>query len=326
MGTDSMPAYDHYGIGAVAKLTGLTDHTIRVWERRYEAVVAQRAANGRRIYTPADVEKLRLLKRLTDEGLAIGQIAGSSIGELRERAQTMADIGAAAAPERIRVAVLGDFLPGQLGAHGRNLAPVEIVVADNSQERIAADVSRQSVDVMVMECPVLDAGAMVRLSELMRQSGADRGVVLYNFGRNHDVESAIDARVIALRAPARIDEVRAAIIRAFSPAPSQLRADPETQTGDSEWQTTGAAAPRRFNQQQLAVLAQTSTAIDCECPQHLAQLVTDLSAFEIYSANCANRNADDAALHAYLHQTTAEARAMIEVALERVAKAEGLSY
>ena len=27
-----------YGIGAVAKLTGLTDHTIRVWEKRYEAV------------------------------------------------------------------------------------------------------------------------------------------------------------------------------------------------------------------------------------------------------------------------------------------------
>jgi hypothetical protein len=58
---------DHeYGIGAVAKLTGLTDHAIRVWERRYSAVVARRAANGRRVYGPADVEKLRLLKSLTD--------------------------------------------------------------------------------------------------------------------------------------------------------------------------------------------------------------------------------------------------------------------
>ena len=34
-----------YGIGAVAKATGLTDHTIRVWERRYAAVVAQRAVD-----------------------------------------------------------------------------------------------------------------------------------------------------------------------------------------------------------------------------------------------------------------------------------------
>ena len=57
-----------YGIGAVARLTGLTDHTIRVWERRYGAVVAQRASNGRRLYDPADVEKLGLLKKLTDHG------------------------------------------------------------------------------------------------------------------------------------------------------------------------------------------------------------------------------------------------------------------
>ena len=35
---------------------------------------------------------------------------------------------------------------------------------------------------------------------------------------------------------------------------------------------------------------------------------------------------EDAALHRYLHQTTAQARALIEVALQRVAEAEGLEY
>ena len=50
-----------YGIGAVSRLTGLTDHTIRVWERRYSAVVTARAPNGRRQYTEADVQKLCLL-------------------------------------------------------------------------------------------------------------------------------------------------------------------------------------------------------------------------------------------------------------------------
>ena len=73
-------------------------------------------------------------------------------------------------------------------------------------------------------------------------------------------------------------------------------------------------------------LARASTAIDCECPHHLAQLVGDLTAFEVYSANCANRDDEDAALHRYLHQTTAQARALIEVALERVADAEGIEY
>ena len=89
---------------------------------------------------------------------------------------------------------------------------------------------------------------------------------------------------------------------------------------------SGTVAPRRFNAQQLANLARITSSIVCECPQHLAQLVTDLSAFEIYSANCVSRGDDDEALHRYLHKTTAAARAMIEAALERVAKAENLSY
>ena len=83
-GRQSVPEHaettdQRYGIGAVAKLTGLTVHTIRVWERRYQAVVADRAPNGRRVYTAADIEKLRLLKTLTDQGLSISAIAGQDI-------------------------------------------------------------------------------------------------------------------------------------------------------------------------------------------------------------------------------------------------------
>ena len=326
MGVKNVPTEDHYGIGAVARLTGLTDHTIRVWERRYEAVVARRAANGRRVYTAADVEKLALLKRLTDEGLAIGQIAGSTTTELRERARDMGQIVSAAAPEHVRVAVLGDFLPGQLGGFARRLAPVELVVADTSWDRVATDVTRHPIDVVVMESPVLDAGTTARLIDLMTRAGAECGVLMYRFGRDRDVEAAIDSRVVALRAPASIEDVRGAIIRAYTPAqaPEQTEVDAAVET--EGWDSAGPIAQRRFNQQQLATLAQTSTAIDCECPHHLAQLVNDLSAFEIYSANCASRDEDDAALHAYLHHTTAEARALIEIALEKVAKAEGLTY
>ena len=74
-----------YSIGAVADLTGLSVHTIRIWERRYGAVVAHRSPNGRRVYAPADVEKLRLLKELTDRSLPISSIASLSLEGLRER-------------------------------------------------------------------------------------------------------------------------------------------------------------------------------------------------------------------------------------------------
>ena len=64
--------------------------------------------------------------------------------------------------------------------------------------------------------------------------------------------------------------------------------------------------------------------MDCECPAHLVDLVISLSAFEVYSAQCENRNPEDAALHADLHRTTAQARALMEQALTQVATAEGL--
>ena len=326
MGGNNAQTDDHYGIGAVARLTGLTDHTIRVWERRYEAVVAQRAPNGRRVYTAADVEKLGLLKLLTDEGLAIGQIAGSSTAELRDRVRNMGQIGATATPDRIRVAILGDFLPGQIETSGQRLAPVEIIAADTSSDRVIADVSQQDIDVMLVESPVLDADTVAQLTALMAKTGAERGVLMYRFGRARDIEAAIDARIVALRAPASGEDIRSAIIRAYAPATAPAQEPEDAETPAEEWHSEGPIAPRRFNQQQLAALAQASTAVDCECPHHLAQLVNDLSAFEIYSANCANRDADDAALHAYLHRTTAEARALIEIALEKVAKAEGLPY
>lgn len=318
-----------YGIGAVAKLTGLTDHTIRVWERRYAAIVARRAANGRRVYTAADVEKLRLLKLLTDRGLAIGGIAGSGLEELRAEIESIGDITTAPVPGRVRAAVFGDTLPRTLPPDAERLAPVEVQVADSDDERFKADLATHEVDVVVLQCAVLDADATDRLGDYMQRGGATRGVIVYGFGRTRDVARARASGCVVLRAPVDADDLVAAVIRSFgrgtaARAPSPPR--PAAAATDTAWEFDGAPAPRRFTPAQLARLAGVSNTIDCECPQHLAQLVGDLTSFEIYSAQCANRDDDDAALHRYLQQTTAKARSLIEVALERVARAEGLEF
>ncbi len=327
MNSQTSSSEHQYGIGAVARMTGLTDHTIRVWERRYGAVVAQRAANGRRMYSAADVEKLGLLKRLTDEDFSIGQIAGDSIDELRARAQKLNEIVGAPLPNSIGIAVLGDFLPNQFAMHDRDLAPVDVLVSDSNRDRFIADLRRHDIDVVVVESPVLDSSVSTQVLDLMQKAKVERGVLVYSFGRARDVDLARDSRIHVLRAPANVDEVRAAVMRAYAPgAPKRATDKPQTDAPVSDWDFAGPAAPRRFNNLQLATLARASTSIDCECPHHLAQLVGDLSAFEIYSANCANRDEEDAALHRYLHKTTAQARALIEEALERVAKAEGIEY
>jgi len=61
-------------ITAVERDTGLSKDTLRVWERRYGFPSPDRDLTGQRVYTPGDVEKLRLAKRLLDHGYRPGKI------------------------------------------------------------------------------------------------------------------------------------------------------------------------------------------------------------------------------------------------------------
>jgi hypothetical protein len=80
---------------------------------------------------------------------------------------------------------------------------------------------------------------------------------------------------------------------------------------------------RRYDDRELEAIANRSSTIACECPRHLAELIMKLSAFERYSDECSSRSAQDAALHRYLGDVSNRACAMIEAALERVAREEG---
>ncbi len=68
----------------VVRRTGLTSHVLRVWERRYNAVVPQRTDTNRRLYSDADIDRLRLLRLATAEGHGIGSIAQLSEDALKD--------------------------------------------------------------------------------------------------------------------------------------------------------------------------------------------------------------------------------------------------
>lgn len=58
--------------------------------------------------------------------------------------------------------------------------------------------------------------------------------------------------------------------------------------------------------------------VACECPRHLAKIVTLLVSFELDSADFVSRIETDAALHRHFHAVTSVARTMFEQALARV--------
>ncbi|MCE2414291.1 MerR family transcriptional regulator [Candidatus Poribacteria bacterium] len=73
-----------YGIKTVAIQTGLTQFTIRAWEKRYDVVTPLRTETNRRLYSDADISRLTLLRLATEGGHSIGHIANLPIEKLLE--------------------------------------------------------------------------------------------------------------------------------------------------------------------------------------------------------------------------------------------------
>ncbi len=71
-----------YSIQFVSKLTGINAHTIRAWEKRYNAIEPNRDVNGRRLYSQIDIDKLNLLSDLSSLGTPISDLASLPLKEL----------------------------------------------------------------------------------------------------------------------------------------------------------------------------------------------------------------------------------------------------
>jgi hypothetical protein len=71
-----------YPIRVAARMTRLSPHVLRAWERRYDVVQPGRDPAGGRLYSEADISRLRQLRLATEAGHAIGQAAALSVGEL----------------------------------------------------------------------------------------------------------------------------------------------------------------------------------------------------------------------------------------------------
>lgn len=74
-------------ISAVERETRLSKDVLRVWEKRYGFPVPGRDANGERCYPIEQVERLRLIKRLMDQGLRPGALVPLSAAQLAQLSQ-----------------------------------------------------------------------------------------------------------------------------------------------------------------------------------------------------------------------------------------------
>ena len=92
-------------IGELSKRSGVSPELLRAWERRYGLLRPVRSAGGLRLYTPADVERVRVMRQHLADGLAAAEAAALAL---------RAGVGDAATPMALRPVAVRDDLADAL--------------------------------------------------------------------------------------------------------------------------------------------------------------------------------------------------------------------
>lgn len=316
-------------IGAVAALSGVPVSTLRVWETRYGAFSPLKTSGQHRLYSQEDVLRAGLLRQLTEAGHAISTLARHDVdtlsGLLHQQRQARARQADQTAPSPVlQVSVVGLTLAARLQSPGmaQALAP-QLLKIDHTLAELPTD----PVKPMPMPAHAADAQSGLLLVQinslhlhcqrtieaLARAQGLDRVVVLYRFAPETTVETLKATGILVRREPISDAEL-AALIRSAQP----LQATGLLHAGR-------LISPPRYSEETLARMASIQSPLLCECPRHVAELITQLASFEQYSQDCLHRSAEDAELHAYLCAVSGSARALFEQALAHVAAHEGIA-
>src|SRR3712207_4465991 len=76
----AVPAEGVLRIGELSRRSGVSPQLLRTWERRYGLLRPARSAGGLRLYSDADVERVRVMRQHLAEGLAAAEAAALASG------------------------------------------------------------------------------------------------------------------------------------------------------------------------------------------------------------------------------------------------------
>ncbi len=322
------PAGPGFRSAAVARMPVAT---LRIWEQRHRAVNPHTTPSGHRLYSPADVQRVLLLRQLTEQGHGIGSLAALDSVQLQELARQLGldsggkARGALRSPGAPRLVVVGRALAARLQrpAVARQLGHAAQVVAvfDSLSEAARAGVG---AELLIWHAPELPGDPPADLQAARQACGARRLAVVLRFAGAAATRGLTEAGVAMLREPADDQALGNWVASLEADGPRQPVQAPETPDAPAGPGPHGLL-PRRYDDATLTTIAALSPTLACECPRHVAELLMQLSSFEAYSAACAHRDEADARLHTYLQQVAGASRALFESALEYLARHEGLA-
>lgn len=300
------PEESYYEVGAVAKISGLSPHTIRTWERRDFIKAANRSATGRRQYTKDQVNRLVLFRQLTRLGDSISALANLSMDELNARLADFHRVKQTRVTNRAFILkVYTEKAFERLG----NLSDDFNVVHPDQEE------DTRKPDLIVLEIDGTEPQFQIVLNRASAEFPGVPVVLMYDFLQRDRLRNYGKQGYFLIKRP-----IPQELLEQYLFTAAGRRQKPDN--GNIAREESDDAKPRMLSERQLQAIASSTTQVKCECPQHMSTLVSSLTGFEDYCARCEIESPEDTILHAHLGREVAKARNIVEKALVYLCKTD----
>lgn len=304
-----------HSIGTVARLTGISTHTLRAWERRYGLAPSRRTTAGHRQYTQTDLEHLKIIRQLLAKGHKIGAVAklpGASLKLLiGESNQTPGPTKCTAT-----IVVVGQRLCDLITSHPSKFRDYTMQFFAEAPERWQTD-----PDFIPGELLLVDARLFPQqcVRQLVRMSNKKmlRGFA-YVGSRLTPQSFARSTLDLVSEGPSLEDLLRRlrSALRALENKNALLNSIDEFELPQP------SVHAHLFSEDQLHSLMDTQDSVTDNHPMHanelaqISELAQKLKQFEALTQAQAADNWQDAAAQACIYNYTAKARHFIECALD----------
>ena len=295
-----------FSIGTVARIVGVSTHTLRAWEKRYSMDLAKRGATGRREYPPSEIERLKLVKSVLVAGYKISDVAHMSISELSQLnfINNRGDIGVT--PKNRRVLIYGKKLSHIVF---QSRTPVKYQVVDELIK----------LSQLVERDGGLINGIFLGLTEVVDEIEE----LIYSFKLNLEqtvpivvlVDTPIDHLIKQRLVNANIEVIDKGFTKESIVEVLNTKAIGELNKKLEQDKLTPS---------QIEKLENHRSKIYCECPQHLTDLHRKLTEFIEYTQNCEVLSPKDSALHQHINQQLESMRKDVSRLVWDVAEIDGI--
>jgi DNA-binding NarL/FixJ family response regulator len=216
----------------------------------------------------------------------------------------------------VSMAIFHETVPAYVKQDNKHF---DVVCGTTDEQQFEQNIQQHSPQVLLLDLGLLGPHPVERVRELEKKAMPETTIIIYSFAKRSVIEELRAEHRQVLRGPLKMQDLRTALV-------NLIVRDMTTRPRKASQPVVPDTPPPAdiFKQEELARLQEIQSAVDCECPNHVSDVIIALKGFEEYSKQCENKDDADARMHEFLWRAAGHSRALMEHAMKELCRFEGI--